>query len=57
LEALRHMPDHLLRDIGISRFEVDHWKDASSEHRRTDAAAQLASGDARRISVLRCRSI
>lgn len=26
-ESLRHMPDYLLRDIGISRFQVDHFKE------------------------------
>jgi uncharacterized protein YjiS (DUF1127 family) len=24
---LRHMPDYLLRDIGISRFHVDHFEE------------------------------
>lgn len=25
LEALRNMPDYLLRDIGITRFQADHF--------------------------------
>ncbi len=34
LEILRNMPDHLLKDIGISRLQVDHCQGSDPTERQ-----------------------